>query len=188
MNSIILALIIGGLFGFVLHRVGASNPQKIIGMLRLTDFHLAKVILFAIGISSLVLFTLMYFGVISNEHLSIKSSHWGVAVGGLIFGLGFAIAGYCPGTGLCALGEGRKDAKWFIFGGLVGAFLFMLIFSYILDTSILNELFGGNTTLANTDKEGAIAFVDNISGVFVAGIIAIVFMLLAFILPTKKNT
>jgi uncharacterized membrane protein YedE/YeeE len=186
MSSIFLALVIGGLFGFVLHRVGASNPQKIIGMLRLTDLHLAKVILFAIGFSSLVLFTLMYLGVIGNEHLSIKSSHWGVAIGGLIFGLGFAIAGYCPGTSLCALGEGRKDAKWFIFGGLVGALLFMLIFSAILDTSILNDIFGGHSTFANTGKEGTNAYIGNMSGVLVAGIIAIVFMTIAFLLPTKK--
>ena len=186
MNSIILAIIIGSLFGFVLHRVGASSPQKIIGMLRLTDLHLAKVILFAIGFSSLILFSLMYFGVIGNEHLSIKSSHWGVAIGGLIFGVGFAIAGYCPGTSLCALGEGRKDAKWFIFGGLVGALIFMLIFSTILDSSIFNDLLGGSTTFAETGKEGTSAYIDNLSGVMVAGIIAIVFMAIAFLLPSKK--
>lgn len=186
MSQIISAIVIGGLFGFVLHRAGASNPQKIIGMLRLTDFHLAKVILFAIGISSLILFLLMYFGVIGNENLSIKSSHWGVAAGGLIFGLGFAIAGYCPGTGLCALGEGRKDAKWFVFGGLVGALIFMLIFSYVLDTSLLNDLFGGSTTFANTGVSGSQSVVNNLSGVFVAGIIALLFMTIAFILPNKR--
>jgi uncharacterized membrane protein YedE/YeeE len=186
MSQIVLAILIGGLFGFVLHRAGASNPQKIIGMLRLTDFHLAKVILFAIGISSLILFALMYFGIIGNEHLSIKTSHWGVAIGGLIFGLGFAIAGYCPGTGLCALGEGRKDAKWFVVGGLFGALLFMFIFSYVLDSSLLNDLFGGNTTFANTGVSGTHSIVNTISGVFVAGIIAIIFITIAILLPNKK--
>ncbi len=185
MTSILLALSIGGLFGFVLHRVGASNPEKIIGMLRLRDLHLAKVILFAIGFSSLLLFALMTFGVIGNEHLSIKASHWGVAVGGLIFGVGFAIAGYCPGTGLCALGEGRKDAIWFVIGGLVGALLFMFVFSYFVDTSLLDSIFGGKTTLANTGKQGSKALADQTSGLLIAGIIAIVFMALAAILPSK---
>ena len=54
--ELILALFLGTLFGFVLHRVGASNPENIINMLRLTDLHLMKAILFAIGASSSVLF------------------------------------------------------------------------------------------------------------------------------------
>ena len=64
--SIALAIIVGLAFGFVLHRVGAGNPQNIINMLRLQDLHLAKVILFAIGVSSLSLFILLSTGFIEQ--------------------------------------------------------------------------------------------------------------------------
>ncbi len=58
MMNIILAIVLGLAFGIALDQAKASNPQKIIGMLRLKDFHLMKVILFAIGFSSLLLFIL----------------------------------------------------------------------------------------------------------------------------------
>ena len=74
MKEIILAILIGGSFGFILHKVGATNPNKIIGFLRLTDLHLAKVILFAIGFSSLLLYILMAVGIIPETHISVKSS------------------------------------------------------------------------------------------------------------------
>ncbi|MEA2061106.1 MAG: DUF6691 family protein [Thermodesulfobacteriota bacterium] len=111
--TIILAVVLGIFFGFALQRVGATNPQNIINMLRLKDLHLMKAIFFAIGISSIFLFVLMAVGVINAAHLSVKSSYIGVIIGGALLGLGFAVAGYCPGTSLGALAEGRKDALFF---------------------------------------------------------------------------
>lgn len=127
--EIFLALMLGTLFGFVLHRIGASNPENIINMLRLKDLHLMKTILLAIAIASAVLFISLALGLINPSHISIKESYWGVLVGGMLLGAGWAIAGYCPGTGLVALGDGRKDAVPFIAGGLVGAFIYMLVFA-----------------------------------------------------------
>ena len=72
--EIFLAIILGTSFGIALDQAGASDPQKIIGMLRLKDFHLMKVILFAIGFSSLILFILLSIDVISAEHLSVKKN------------------------------------------------------------------------------------------------------------------
>lgn len=88
--QIISAIILGTLFGFVLHRVGASNPQRIIDMLRLKDFHLMKAILFGIAVASALLFIGMALGVIENSHISVKTSYWGVIIGGLILGLGYS--------------------------------------------------------------------------------------------------
>ena len=97
MTPILLAIIFGLLFGFILQKSGASNPEKILNMLRLKDFHLIKVILFGIGLSSLLLFVLGTLGII-DANFSVKTAYIGVGIGGLIFGLGWAISGFCPGT------------------------------------------------------------------------------------------
>ena len=126
--TIVLAIILGIFFGFALQRVGATNPQNIINMLRIVDLHLMKAIFFAIGISSTLLFLFISVGLIDAGHLSVKSSYIGVVVGGAILGLGFAVAGYCPGTGLAALADGRKDAFFFVGGGLLGALIYTLVY------------------------------------------------------------
>lgn len=127
--SILLAIFFGLLFGFVLQKIGATNPNNIIGMLRLQNFHLMKAIFLAIGISSLGLFILMSLSLIDVGHLSVKTSYIGVVVGGIIFGVGWAMAAFCPGTGVAALGTGSKKAIFYILGGLVGAFIFMLAYA-----------------------------------------------------------
>lgn len=182
--QIILAIIIGTLFGFVLQRVGASNPQRIIDMLRLKDFHLMKAILFGIAVASALLFIGMILGVIDPSHLSVKTSYWGVIVGGLLLGLGWAIAGYCPGTGIAAVGDGRKDALFFILGGLIGALIYMTIFANVKSTGLLDKILGGKSTLALTETSYP-ALIDNIPGVIVALVIAIVFALTAWLLPNS---
>lgn len=50
---------------------------------------------------------------VAEGHLCVKSSYFGVIIGGVIMGIGFAVAGYCPGTGLTALADGRKHALFF---------------------------------------------------------------------------
>jgi len=166
-----------------LHRVGAANPHNIINMLRLKDLHLMKVILFAIGISSLVLFILLTAGLLNPAHISIKTAYIGVLIGGLIFGVGFAITGYCPGTSLVGAGGGRKDALFFILGGLIGALLFTLSFGWLKSTFLFKEIAGGKVTLANTGISKYPAIFDNIPALAVAGILAVVFMLIAWKLP-----
>jgi len=189
MNTIFLAILTGGLFGFVLHRVGAGNPQNLINMLRLQDLHLAKVILLAIGFSSLILFALLATGTINDSHISIKAAYGGVIIGGLIFGIGFAIAGYCPGTCLVGVGGGRKDALFFIVGGLLGAILFTLSYGWLVDSfpGVFANMAGGKVTVANTGVEKFGDLTGNLPAFGVAGAIAIVFMLGAWMLPKKFN-
>ena len=182
--KILLAILLGTAFGFALDRAKASDPQKIINMLRLKDFHLMKVILFAIGFSSLMLFILLSLNVIDVSHLSVKSSYVGVIVGGALLGVGFAIGGYCPGTCVVAAGRGRKDALMFLVGGLVGALVYMLVFTAIKDTVLFTEI-GGTVGLVETNPAKYSALLSNIPALFVAGPIAIVFMAIAFVLPAK---
>lgn len=185
--NILLAVILGCLFGFALHRVGATNPQVIINMLRLTDLHLVKVILFAIAVSSALLFTGMAVGFIDPGHLSVKASYWGVLIGGAILGIGWVLAGYCPGTGVAAIGDGRKDAVFFVLGGLLGAYIYMLVYSKFKDSALLEKVLGGKVTLAVTPNESFGAIITNIPGIVVALIITVVFGLLAWRLPETTS-
>lgn len=182
--NIILAIILGAFFGFALQRVGATNPQNIINMLRLKDLHLMKAIFFAIGFSSTLLFLFMAMGIIDSGHLSVKSSYFGVIVGGGLLGLGFAIAGYCPGTSLTALADGRKDALFFSIGGLLGALLYTIVYGSIKDTWLFDTIAGGKVMLA-TGSEKFAPLLPMIPGSILAAGIGIIFMLIAWKLPDK---
>ena len=184
--EIFLAVFIGLLFGFVLQKTGAANPQRIIDMLRLKDFHLMKAILLGIGLSSIFLFALMALGLIDNGNLSVKTANIGVIIGGAILGLGWAISGFCPGTGVVAAGAKRKDALFFILGGLAGAFVFTLIYGSLGSTFVFNKIDGGKTTLAETGIEKYTTLIPSVPAIVIAGAIAIVLIFIAWKLPDKK--
>lgn len=185
--QLILAIILGFAFGFALDRAKASNPEKIINMLRLKDFHLMKVILFAIGFSSLLLFILLALNIISPAHLSVKSSYWGVIIGGGILGLGFAIGGYCPGTSVVAAGRGRTDALFFIVGGFLGALVYMLVFGAIKDTALFTKIAGGAVSLVDTQNTKYAYLISKAPALVIAAPIALLFMAIAFILPSSNT-
>ena len=121
MTLLILAIVIGGAFGFVLDRVGATNPGLIIRMLNLSNMHLMKTILLAIGLSSVLMFAGLLAGLIDVGHMDVKTAYVGVFVGGLLLGAGFAVSGFCPGTGLTAAATGRKDALAPIWAASLGS-------------------------------------------------------------------
>ena len=184
--NLFLAIFLGLFFGFVLQKCGAANPQKIIQMLRLKDFHLMKAILSGIGLSSLFLFIFIAAGWIDNSHISIKASYVGVPIGGAILGIGWAISGFCPGTGVVGAGAGRKDALFFLLGGLIGAFVFMLIYKILKPTFLFSTL-GGKATLAETGVEKYTTLLPSVPALVVAGGIALLFLLMAWFLPGNKK-
>jgi uncharacterized membrane protein YedE/YeeE len=190
LKQIILGLLFGGAFGFVLHKVQATDPNKIIGFLRLTDMHLAKVILFAIGFSSLLLFVGLAIGFIPASHIHVKASYIGVILGGAIFGVGFGLGGYCPGTTVAAWGAGRKDAIFMILGGLLGAWAFVLSYGWLLNNmswlfdSVVSVNDANKITLAETGNPKNPALF-NLPGIIVAGVLAIIFIAAAFWVPDQ---
>ena len=105
------------------------------------------------------------------------------AAGGAILGLGFGIAGYCPGTGLAALGDGRRDALSFVIGGLVGALAYMVTYPFWKDAGLLDDIVGGKTTLAVTGNDAYGALLTGMPGWLVALILGVLFIAIAWALP-----
>lgn len=184
--TIVWAIILGFSFGFVLQKAGATNRQNIIGMLRLHNFHLAKAIMLAIGFSSLALFILVAPGWVDVSNFSVKSSYVGVIVGGVILGVGWAMGGYCPGTGVAAVGAGRVSAVFYVLGGLVGALVFTLAYAALQDSFLFTSLLGGKASLAVIAEKESVALLPQFSALLVAGSIGAVFILAAFLLPEPQ--
>ncbi|GIX31468.1 MAG: hypothetical protein KatS3mg124_1940 [Porticoccaceae bacterium] len=145
--QLLLVLVLGGAFGFVLQRIGAADPQKIVGMLTLTDLHLAKTILGAVGFGSGLLFAGLAAGFVDPGHLEIEAAHLGVLAGGVVLGFGWVLAGFCPGTGLVAAGAGRRDGLAFVAGGLAGAALFLAAWPFIDGSGMLAFSLGARRRL-----------------------------------------
>lgn len=181
--EIIFAVMLGVLFGFVLQRIGAADPEKIIGMLRLTDLHLMKAILSGIGIASSFLFLGLMTSWIDAGHLSIKSMYWGVIVGGALLGFGWALAGYCPGTGIVATGSGRVDAVFFVVGGLLGAGVYTMLYESLMGTWLFESLLGGNITLAAPGSSTVLIVGD--SSQFIVMLSGLMMVIIARVLPEK---
>ena len=181
MTTILLAIVIGAGFGAVLDRIGASNPTWIGRMLSLTNLHLMKTILLAIGTGSILMFGGQMLGLVDVGHMNVKTAYTGVFLGGLMLGAGWAAAGYCPGTGLVAAASGRRDAWVFVAGGLLGAAAYMLSYPFWKGTGLLD---GAKLTLGTVPGAG----VDGLLGMRgdVLGIVmGLAFVALAFALPEQ---
>jgi len=122
MNELLYGLITGVIFGFLLQKGRVIRYDKQIGALLLKDMTIVKFMLTSILVAMAGVYLLVDLGL---AKLSIKATILGGnIIGGLIFGLGWGLLGYCPGTQMGALGEGRWDAVWGIIGMLFGAALF----------------------------------------------------------------
>jgi uncharacterized membrane protein YedE/YeeE len=122
MKMLIYGLITGVFFGFFLQKARVLRYDKQIGALRLMDMTIVKFMLSSVLVGMVGVYLLQDLGL---AKLSVKPTVLGGNIlGGLIFGVGWGILGYCPGTSAGALGEGRWDAVWGILGMLLGAAIF----------------------------------------------------------------
>lgn len=132
MMTLLYGLITGILFGFFLQKGRVLRYDKQIGALLFKDMTIVKFMLSHIVVAMVGVYFLYDMGMVK---LSLKPMIvGGVVLGGLIFGLGWGLLGYCPGTSLGALGEGRTDAVWGIAGMLVGAGIYAEAYPYMQKT------------------------------------------------------
>ena len=128
----IYALLVGIAMGVLIQRVRASSPGMILQNLRLENLSIIKFMATTIAIGMILVYALDL-AMPTAMHFDIKPAYVvGVALGGLIFGVGFAVGGYCPGTCVVGVGEGRRDAIWAILGGVTGALLFTLVYTRVI--------------------------------------------------------
>ena len=140
-----IGLLIGAGFGFLLQKGGLTSYDVIIGQLLFTDFTVIKTMMTAVLTGLIGVHLLKHWGII-NFHPK-PGSFGATVIGGLIFGIGFALLGYCPGTAVGAAAQGSLDA---LFGGIVGGIIGAGIFASLyprLEKNILKKGYFGELTL-----------------------------------------
>ena len=144
-SSLAWGFVFGIIFGFLLQKGGVTKYDVILGQLLLEDFTVIKIMLSAVVTGMIGIHLMKSLGWIQ---LKPKTGSWGKnAIGGLIFGLGFAVLGYCPGTIAGAVGNGYLDA---LTGGLIGILIGAGLFAALyprLKGGILSTGDFGNLTL-----------------------------------------
>jgi uncharacterized protein len=123
MTSLLIALSVGAAFGFVLERAGLGAANKLAGQFYLRDFTVLKVMFSAIVTAMLGVFWLTRLGIIDAARIFTPETFLlPQLAGGLIFGVGFALSGLCPGTSCVAAATGRVDGLA-VMGGLFAGVL-----------------------------------------------------------------
>lgn len=134
MNSLLLGLITGLLFGFLLQKGRVLRFDKQVGAMRLEDMTILKFMLSAILVGMVGIGLLSDLGALKLSHKPMNLG--AVLLGGFLFGAGWAVMGFCPGTSVGAIGEGRWHAIFALLGMIVGAAIYAELYP-LLKTTVL---------------------------------------------------
>ncbi|MBK8999775.1 MAG: YeeE/YedE family protein [Myxococcales bacterium] len=116
-------------FGFVLERAGFGNAKTLAGQWYGYNFAVLRVMFTAIVTAMVGLFGLYYLGVVDLSQVYVNETFlWPQLVGGLIFGMGFVIGQYCPGTAVVACATGKIDAMIYMLGFVLGLMAFFVAY------------------------------------------------------------
>jgi uncharacterized membrane protein YedE/YeeE len=122
MNELWLGLFSGIAFGFVIQRIGATNANKMARAHLMLEPAIPQFMILAVALSALGLFGLQTEGL--GRTVILPTSLVATGLAAIIFGIGWGLAGYCPGTCWAAAGEGRMDAVFALLGGFAGTAVF----------------------------------------------------------------
>lgn len=130
-----LGLGTGVLFGLLLQKGRVAKFHVIVNQFLFRDWTVVKIIGTAVVVGAIGIYALLPTDAVA---LHVKPLVWfGVVVGGICFGTGMAIFGYCPGTSVAACGEGRRDAMVGVIGMLLGAGLYVALYPQL--SGLLNS-------------------------------------------------
>ncbi len=124
-GAFVAALALGVAFGFLLERAGFGSSRKLAGVFYFRDMTVIKVMFSALLTAMIGLGLLRGLGVVGPGQLHVLETGFGAQiVGGLLFGVGFVVGGWCPGTAAAGAGAGKVDAVVFLAGATLGAVFF----------------------------------------------------------------
>lgn len=131
-RQLVLGLLFGVVFGFLLQKGGVANYEVLMGQFLLTDFTVIKIMLTAVSVGMIGIFSLRAVGLVE---LHVKPTRYAANIaGGLLFGVGLGLLGYCPGTGVVALGQGNFDAIAGILGLMAGSYVYAETSGFLAST------------------------------------------------------
>ena len=168
-------LILGFLFGAILQYASLNKFNVISGLALRENFAVPKAIALSIGVGVILLSIMISLGMASYHVKPFILG--GLLIGGLLFGAGMALLGYCPGTLAISLGEGSIDAFIGIIGGLLGGLFYTVVLPYI--KPILGPDFGAISLNSLMGTSTAFFIVTIIVGV--------IFSIAAFVLHKKDK-
>ncbi len=146
--EVLLAVLLGSGFGFVLEQGGLANPKVLAGQWYGYNFAVLRVLFTAIVVAMLGLVGLHYLGILDFELVYVNPTYlWPQLVGGLIFGFGFVVGQHCPGTAAVACATGNWDAIGYLGGFLAGAVAFA--FAQPLFNTFYESSFMGRALLSD---------------------------------------
>lgn len=123
--NLVVALLLGIGFGFVLEQAGFSSSRRLAGVFYGYDFTVLRVFFTAAVTAMSGVLLLGYFGLLDTDAIYVNPTWLMPAIlGGVIMGAGFILGGYCPGTSICAAAIGKIDGMFFVGGGILGVFGF----------------------------------------------------------------
>ena len=130
--KLVTAVVFGLAFGFLLQKGGVGKYNVLLGQLLLQDFTVVKIMMTAVVVGMLGVHTLHFF---AKANLHLQPTRIGAQmIGGSLFGAGFALIAYCPGTGAAALGQGSWDVLFGIAGLMAGSYLFAELSGWLKQT------------------------------------------------------
>jgi uncharacterized membrane protein YedE/YeeE len=148
-RALLAAAVIGVAFGFFLERSGFGSSRKLVSIFYLKDFAVFKVMFSAIVVAMLGARVLSTAGLVDlTQWYQLETFLWPQIAGGLIFGVGFVMGGWCPGTALVGAASGRGDSLVFLGGAGLGSLVYAGVYPWIEGFSGSGSQ--GVTTLSDT--------------------------------------